>query len=57
MNFRVNESVINLLNNVEAMTSAVPVGNPYQPTTLNGNHMLPTVKVREFNFFSLSDAV
>ena len=57
MNFRFNESVINLLNNVEAMTSAVPVGNPYQPTPLNGNHILPAVKVREFNFSSLSDAV
>ena len=57
MNFRFNESVINLLNNVEAMTPAVPVGNPYQPTPLNGNHILPAVKVREFNFSSLSDAV
>jgi predicted Zn-dependent protease len=47
MNFRWNESVVHLLNSIEAMTPAVPVGND----------VLPTVKVREFNFSSLSDAV
>lgn len=47
MNFRFNESTVNLLNQIEAMTPALPVGND----------LLPTVKVREFNFSSLSDAV
>lgn len=47
MNFRFNESVVNLLNNLEAMTPAVPVENA----------VLPAVKVRSFNFSSLSDAV
>lgn len=47
MNFRFNESTVNVLNNIEAMTAAVPVGTD----------LLPTVKVREFNFSSLSDAV
>ncbi|MBI2957091.1 MAG: TldD/PmbA family protein [Acidobacteria bacterium] len=47
MNFRFNESVVKLLNSIEAMTPAVPVGN----------YVLPAVKVREFHFSSLSDAV
>lgn len=46
-NFRFNQSVVALLNNVEGMTAA-------QPT---GNDLLPTLKAREFNFSSLSDAV
>ena len=46
-NFRFNQSVIELLNNIEGMT-------PAQPT---GDSVLPTIKAREFNFSSLSDAV
>jgi len=47
MNFRFNQSVVEMLNKVEGMTSAVPVGND----------LLPTIKVRDFNMSSLSDAV
>lgn len=46
-NFRFNQSVIQLLNNIEGMT-------PAQPT---GDSVLPTIKAREFNLSSLSDAV
>jgi predicted Zn-dependent protease len=47
MNFRFNQSVVEMLKNVEGMTAAVPVD-------LN---LLPTIKVRDFNMASLSDAV
>ena len=46
-NFRFNESTVNVLKNIEAMTPAVPVDND----------ILPAVKVREFNFSSVSDAI
>ena len=51
MNFRFNESAVSLLNNIEAMTPAVPVAGEFL------RFVLPTVKAREFNFSSLSDAV
>ncbi len=47
MNFRFNHSVVEMLNQVEAMTPAASVGN----------NLLPTIKVRSFNMSSLSDAV
>jgi predicted Zn-dependent protease len=47
MNFRFNQSVVEMLKNVEGMTVAIPVN-------LN---LLPTIKVRDFNMASLSDAV
>lgn len=47
MNFRFNQSVVEMLNQVEALTPAAPVGT----------NLLPTVKVRDFNFSSLSDAI
>src|SRR3970040_173966 len=51
MNFRFNESTVNVLNQIQAMTPAVPVAGGF----FRG--VLPTVKVREFNMSSLSDAV
>ncbi len=47
MNFRFNHSVVEMLNQVEAMTPAASVGND----------LLSTIKVRSFNMSSLSDAV
>ena len=46
-NFRFNQSVVDTLNNVEDMTPAEPVTSS----------ILPTVKVRDFNMSSHSDAV
>ncbi len=46
-NFRFNESPIVMLNNIEAMG---------KPERVNGS-MIPPMKIREFTFTSLSDAV
>ncbi len=46
-NFRFNESPIVMLNNIEALG---------KPERINGN-MVPPMKVRDFTFSSLSDAV
>jgi predicted Zn-dependent protease len=46
-NFRFNESPIVMLNNIEALG---------KPVRINGN-MVPPMKIRDFNFSSLSDAV
>ena len=46
-NFRFNESPIIMLNNLEAMG---------RPQRINGN-LIPPMKVRDFSFTSLSDAV
>ncbi len=46
-NFRFNESPIIMLNNVEAM------GKPVR----SGNMLVPPMKIRDFTFTSLSDAV
>jgi len=46
-NFRFNESPIVMLNNIEALG---------KPVRINGN-MVPPMKVRDFTFSSLSDAV
>jgi len=46
-NFRFNESPIVMLNNIEALG---------KPERINGN-MVPPMKIRDFTFSSLSDAV
>ena len=46
-NFRFNESPVIMLNNLEAMGV---------PTRVRGN-MIPPLKIRDFTFTSLSDAV
>jgi predicted Zn-dependent protease len=46
-NFRFNESPIVMLNNIEALG---------KPQRINGN-MIPPMKIRDFTFSSLSDAV
>lgn len=52
-NFRFNESPLFMLNNVEAIGPAVRVGGTEQ----GGPVVVPALKVRDFNFTSLSDAV
>ena len=47
MNFRFNQSVVEMLTKVEAMTAPVAVNN----------NLIPAIKVRDFNLSSLSDAV
>ena len=46
-NFRFNESPVGMLNNLEAL------GKPERI----GNNMIPPMRIRDFNFTSLSDAV
>jgi predicted Zn-dependent protease len=46
-NFRFNESPAKMLNNLEAIGKPVRVGN----------NLIPPMKIRDFNFTSLSDAV
>jgi predicted Zn-dependent protease len=46
-NFRFNDSPVNLLRNVEAMSAAVSTGNM----------VVPAIRSRDFNFTSKSDAV
>jgi predicted Zn-dependent protease len=46
-NFRFNQSVVEMLKQVEGMTAPLPVNN----------NRLPIIKVREFNMSSLSDAI
>ena len=52
-NFRFNESPVIMLNNLEAL------GRPERAlsTESNQSHLLPPLKIREFTFTSLSDAV
>ena len=52
-NFRFNESPLFLLNNVEAIGPAVRLGG----TEAGGAVVMPTLKAKDFNFTSLSDAV
>jgi len=52
-NFRFNESPLFLLNNVEAIGQAVRLGG----TEAGGAVVMPTIKAKDFNFTSLSDAV
>ena len=53
MNFRFNQSVVEMLKNVEGMTAAVPVGQG----RIEAMNLLPTIKVENFNMASLSDAI
>jgi len=49
-NFRFNESPLQMLNNLEAIGESVRIG-------AGGDFAVPALKVRDFNFTSLSDAV
>ena len=50
-NFRFNESPVIMLNNLEEM------GRPQRVSLFGSPALIPPVKVREFTFSSLSDAV
>jgi len=52
-NFRFNESPLFLLNNIEALGPAQRLAG----TEAGGDVVMPTVKARDFNFTSLSEAV
>ena len=52
-NLRFNESPLFMLNNLEALGRAVRVAG----TEAGGDIVMPVIKVRDFNFTSLSDAV
>jgi predicted Zn-dependent protease len=52
-NFRFNESPLFMLNNLEALGRASRVAG----TEAGGDVVMPALKVRDFNFTSLSDAV
>jgi predicted Zn-dependent protease len=52
-NFRFNESPLFMLNNLEGLGRAVRVAG----TEAGGDVVMPSIKVRDFNFTSLSDAV
>jgi predicted Zn-dependent protease len=52
-NFRFNESPLFMLNNLEALGRAVRVAG----TESGGDVVMPSIKVRDFDFTSLSDAV
>ena len=52
-NFRFNESPVTMLNNIEAIGKPVAIAGDESQYSL----MIPPMKVRDFNFTSLSDAV
>jgi predicted Zn-dependent protease len=52
-NFRFNESPLFMLNNLEAIGPARRLAG----TEAGGDVMMPAIKVRDFNFTSLSEAV
>jgi predicted Zn-dependent protease len=52
-NFRFNESPLFMLNNIEQIGRSVRIAG----TEGGGNLMMPPLKVRDFNFTSLSEAV
>jgi predicted Zn-dependent protease len=52
-NFRFNDGPIRLLQNLDAMTAAVPVG----AGEFSGTMLLPAIRARKFLFTSKSDAV
>ena len=52
-NLRFNESPLFMLNNLEALGQAGRVAG----TEAGGDVVMPAIKVRDFNFTSLSDAV
>jgi predicted Zn-dependent protease len=52
-NFRFNDSPLFMLNNLEGIGSAVRIAG----TESGGDVVMPPIKVKDFNFTSLSDAV
>ena len=52
-NFRFNESPVTMLNNIDEIGKPVLIGGDEVPYLM----MIPPMKVRDFNFTSLSDAV
>jgi predicted Zn-dependent protease len=52
-NFRFNESPVTMLNNIEEIGTPVVLGGDEGPNPM----VIPAMKVRDFNFTSLSDAV
>jgi len=52
-NFRFNESPVIMLNNIEEIGKPVRVGDDESPFVM----MIPSMKIRDFTFTSLSDAV
>jgi predicted Zn-dependent protease len=52
-NFRFNESPVTMLNNIEEIGKPVVIGGDEGPNPM----VIPAMKVRDFNFTSLSDAV
>jgi predicted Zn-dependent protease len=52
-NFRFNESPVTMLNNIEEIGKPVVLGGDEGPNPM----VIPAMKVRDFNFTSLSDAV
>ena len=52
-NFRFNESPVIMLNNIEEIGKPVRVGDDESPFVM----MIPPLKIRDFTFTSLSDAV
>ena len=52
-NFRFNESPVTMLNNIEEIGKPVIIGGDEVPYQMS----IPPMKVRDFNFTSLSDAV
>jgi predicted Zn-dependent protease len=52
-NFRFNESPVSMLNNIEELGKPVVIGGDESSYSM----LLPPMKVRDFNFTSLSDAV
>jgi predicted Zn-dependent protease len=55
-NFRFNESPIFFLNNLEMLGPAIRI-NASEALGAGGATYMPTIKVREFTFSSLSDAI
>ena len=52
-NFRFNESPVSMLNNIDELGKSVLIGGD----EVRYQMMIPPMKVRDFNFTSLSDAV
>jgi predicted Zn-dependent protease len=52
-NFRFNESPVTMLNNVDALGKPVIIGGDEVPYQM----VIPPMRIRDFNFTSLSDAV
>jgi predicted Zn-dependent protease len=55
-NFRFNESPIFFLNNLEMLGPSMRI-NASEALGAGGATIMPAIKVREFTFSSLSDAV